>query len=83
MTTVLLTPERQSVIARSVGDAPTGSSVEPEAAGVRRRIGREKPLSGGMRLLVYRVITVIVRIDRPTIVLACVVEGELVPRGVA
>ena len=80
---VLLAPERQSVVGWPVGDAPAGFSVEPEAAGGRGRIGREKPLPGGGLFLLRCVIPGVVRILRPAIVLACAVEGELVPRRVA
>ena len=82
-TAVLLVPERQSAVAWPVGDAPAGFSVEPEAAGGRGRIGREKPLPGGGLFLLRRVIPGVVRILRPAIVLACAVEGELVPWRVA
>ena len=80
---VLLAPERQSAVGWPVGDAPAGLSVEPEAAGGRGRIGREKALPGGDLFLLRCVVPGVVRILRPAIVLACAVESELVPWRIA
>ena len=65
---MLLAPKRQSALGWPVGDAPAGLLVEPEAAGGRGRIGREKALPDRDAFLLRYVVPGVVRILRPAIV---------------